>query len=117
MAPAGPAVLTAAVQGSPLLSKYGEQVDRDSAYERLAAKLRQAPAPVSPADQLDPTAEAPAPRKPRRRTTTPRAPKPERSTAEQVLGSPEFRQMARSAAAVVGREIARSIFGTARRRR
>ncbi|MDQ1665772.1 MAG: double-strand break repair helicase HerA and related ATPase [Actinomycetota bacterium] len=117
MAPADPAVLTAAVQGSPLLSKYGEQVDRDSAYERLAAKLRQAPAPAAPADQLDPTPEAPAPRRPRRRTTTPRAPKPERSTAEQVLGSPEFRQMARSAAAVVGREIARSIFGTARRRR
>jgi hypothetical protein len=31
------------------------------------------------------------------------------------LGSSEFRQMARSAAAVVGREIARSIFGTRRR--
>jgi len=35
-------------------------------------------------------------------------------TAEKVLESTAFKQPARSAAAVVGREIARSIFGTRR---
>jgi hypothetical protein len=106
-------VLTAVVTGSPLQSKYGEQVDRDSAYERLAARLATA--------AQQPT--APAPRtgrersEPQKKTHRSRAPRPEKSTAEKVLESTEFRQMARSAAAVVGREIARSIFGTARRRR
>ncbi|MGH3371918.1 MAG: helicase HerA-like domain-containing protein, partial [Nocardioidaceae bacterium] len=38
MAPADAAVLTAAVSSSPLASKYAEQVDRDSAYERLTKK-------------------------------------------------------------------------------
>jgi DNA helicase HerA-like ATPase len=110
MAPSDPAVLTATVTGSPLHAKYAQAVDRDSAYERLTARLKQAP----PADATT-----------GRRTTTrrepgspraPRAPKPEKSTAEKVIESTAFKQMARSAAAVVGREIARSIFGTARRR-
>ncbi|MGZ4609640.1 MAG: helicase HerA-like domain-containing protein [Actinomycetes bacterium] len=116
MAPSDPAVLTAAVAGSPLHSKYAEQVDRDSAYERLAAKLQKAAAPetASPAGGGGP---APAPTRPTPRTTTPRAPQPEKSTAEKVIESTAFKQMARSAAAVVGREIARSLFGTARRRR
>ena len=37
------------------------------------------------------------------------------STAEKVLESSAFKQAARSAAAVLGREITRSIFGTRRR--
>ena len=37
---------------------------------------------------------------------------PEKSTAEKVLESSAFKQMARSAAAVIGREITRSIFKT-----
>ena len=51
----------------------------------------------------------------RRRRKAPRAPKPEKSTAEKVLESSAFKQAARSAAAVLGREITRSIFGTRRR--
>jgi DNA helicase HerA-like ATPase len=105
MAPADAEVLTAAVATSPLREKYAAQVDRDSAYERLAAKLRAAPADAEPAGTAAP----------RRTAKAPKAPKPERSTAEQVLESTAFKQMARSAAAVVGREIARSIFKTRRR--
>ena len=37
MAPADAAVLTAAVESSPLTAKYAEEVDRESAYERLIA--------------------------------------------------------------------------------
>jgi hypothetical protein len=109
MAPADPAVLTEAVQRSLLRAKYAEQVDRDSAYERLTARLQKAPA----ADEPDPA--APRTKRSRPRPTRPRAPRPEKSTAERVIESGAFRQMARSAAAVVGREIARSIFGTGRR--
>jgi hypothetical protein len=102
MAPADPALLAASVASSPLHEKYAAQVDRDSAYERLAARV--AKPPVAPAP-------GPAPKAPR----TPRAPKQEKSTAEKVLESSAFKQAARSAAAVLGREITRSIFGTRRR--
>jgi DNA helicase HerA-like ATPase len=114
MAPSDPAVLTAAVTGSALHAKYGEQVDRDSAYERLTARLKKAPPPDAPDGGLGDDRARTGRRTPSERA--PRAPKPEKSTAEKVIESPAFKQMARSAAAVVGREIARSIFGTARRR-
>jgi DNA helicase HerA-like ATPase len=102
MAPADPAVLTAAVSGSPLHAKYAEAVDRDSAYERLAKRVDAAP---------EAKAEAPK-RSTERSTRSKRAPKPEKSTAEKVIESSAFRSAARSAATVLGREIARSIFGT-----
>ena len=109
MAPADPALLTAAVAASPLHPKYAEQVDRESAYERLAARLEKPPA-EAPASGT--TGRAPrAPKAPK----APRATKPEKSTAEKVLESSAFKQAARSAAAVIGREITRSIFGTRRR--
>jgi DNA helicase HerA-like ATPase len=108
MAPADPSVLADLVQRSALRGRYAEVVDRESAYERLAARLRTAPA----ADEPEPDVAVP----PRRRSRPrPRSPQQRQSTVEKVLGSSEFRQMARSAAAVVGREIARSIFGTRRR--
>jgi len=106
MAPADAAVLSAAVEGSPLRSKYAEIVDRESAYERLAQRLG-----TAPPDDRDQSAK-PAPE---RKPTRERAPRPEKSTAEKVLESSAFKQMARSAAAVIGREITRSIFGTRRR--
>jgi DNA helicase HerA-like ATPase len=103
MAPADAEVLAGLVQRSPLRPKYAEEVDRESAYERLAARLRKTPEEPGPVP--------PAPSRSRRR----RAPREERSTAEKVLESSAFKQLARSAATVVGREIARSIFGTRRR--
>ena len=106
MAPADPARLSALVAASPLHPKYAEQVDRDSAYERLTARLAK-PAAEAPA----PAKAPPAPRAPK----PSRAPKPEKSTAEKVIESSAFKQMTRSAAAVLGREITRSIFGTRRR--
>ena len=111
MAPADAAVLTAAVESSPLRPKYSEQVDRDSAYERLAAKLQKAPADPAGGDGGDGRVAGKAPRAPK----APKAPReraPEKSTTEKVLESSAFKQMARSAAAVIGREITRSIFNT-----
>src|SRR5690349_16377400 len=51
MAPADPAVLTAAVTGSPLHGKYAETVDRESAYERLTKKVEAAPPVEAPAEK------------------------------------------------------------------
>jgi DNA helicase HerA-like ATPase len=108
MAPADAALLSAAVAASPLHPKYAEQVDRDSAYERLAARLEKPPPAEAPGQQKAPPRSSKAPK-------APKAPKPGKSTAEKVLESTAFKQAARSAAAVLGREITRSIFGTRRR--
>jgi hypothetical protein len=43
--------------------------------------------------------------------------KAEPSTLEKVMDNPAFKSALRSAGTVLGREITRSIFGTARRRR
>jgi hypothetical protein len=89
------------IAASPLQRKYGTAVDRQSAYEILSAKL--AEPPKSPE----------APREPERA----REPEPQQSMLERVLESKEFQSLARSAASTLGREITRSIFGTARRGR
>ena len=103
MAPVDPAVQTTMVAASPLLAEYGQSVDRDSAYERLLAKVappEQEPARHAPEQEPD------------------RQPEPDREGAvARVLGSSVFRSFARSAASAAGREISRSLFGTAPRRR
>ena len=40
----GPDAIAAAAKASPLQAKYGQTVDRESAYETLAAKLAPPPA-------------------------------------------------------------------------
>jgi uncharacterized protein len=113
MAQLEPARQAEAVAGSPLLAKYGTPIDRESAYEKLTARLSQAhPAP----DEATPPEATPA------ETTPPRPAEPaghghSGGAVADVLGSPAFKSFARSAATVLGREITRSLFGTARRRR
>ncbi|MFI6906376.1 helicase HerA-like domain-containing protein [Nonomuraea sp. NPDC050394] len=102
MAPADAAVVQGVIAASPLRPKYAQAIDRDSAYEILAAKV------VPPA----PATEAPEPERP---AEPPRSAEP--TLLESVLGSSVFKSFARSAASSLGREISRSIFGTARRRR
>jgi uncharacterized protein len=117
MAPVDSAVMADAVAASPLSVKYGRPVDRDSAYERLAARLAPppgAPEPPQEADLPNPWPEIPEPEPaPRRRTATP----PEDDVVGTVLGSAAFRSFARSAASALGRELTRGIFGNRRRRR
>ncbi|MEV0234097.1 helicase HerA-like domain-containing protein [Nonomuraea sp. NPDC050786] len=110
MAPSSPEVIQGVIAASPLQRKYGTAVDRESAYEILSTKLstqQPAEAPAGPAPQ--------APREPERPRE--REAEPRQSVLESVLESKEFRSMARSAASALGREITRSIFGTARRGR
>ncbi|GAA4571102.1 helicase HerA-like domain-containing protein [Planotetraspora kaengkrachanensis] len=104
MAPSDPAVVRGVVAASALLARYGTAIDRESAYEMLSSRLA---APAS-TDSYG----APPPEPERRRHE-----EQKKSVLEGVLGSSEFRSLARSAASALGREITRSIFGTARRRR
>lgn len=111
MGPVGAAALDAAVQGSPLYGRYAEAVDRESAYERLTAEQRAAEAAA-----LEAAAAREAEKAAGEGARAPRK-KEEPSLAEQVVGSGIFTSLARSIGTQVGREISRSVFGTARRRR
>jgi uncharacterized protein len=99
--------VTAAAKASPLYGKYGQTVDRESAYERLTAKIAEPP----PAPQAPPVAVPPPPAPGRR---------PEREdpgVVAEMLGSPVVKSFLRSAATALGREITRGLFGTRTRRR
>jgi uncharacterized protein len=105
MAPASAEQLTASVQASPNNAKYTEVMDRESAYEKLAAKVQ------AGAEQAETEATAQPGTEPK---AAPKASqRPEKSMVEQVVGSSAFKQFARSA----GREIVRGLFGAPRRRR
>ncbi len=116
MAPAPEATVRQVIAASSLAQRYAAVEDRESAYELLQARLTKAPSPQdAPArDDAEPAAAAPqpAPKKP-----TGRAPQEDPSLVERVVGSSAFKSMLRSAGTVVGREITRSLFGTARRGR
>ncbi len=112
MAPAPPDAVASAVASSPLRAEYGQSLDRESAYERLQSRL--APPPAQP------PAPAPAPAPSREREPERRPPREQRaapSVVEQVVKSSAFRSMLRSAGTVLGREITRSVLGTASRKR
>jgi DNA helicase HerA-like ATPase len=130
MAPTPDEVLRPGIAASSLMSRYGQVIDRDSAQEILARKLaagaekdaaeKQAAAAAAQAE-ADAKAAARAQAQAERESRTDRAPastsrsrpRPEKSVVAQITGNTAFRQFARTA----GREIVRSIFGTARRGR
>jgi uncharacterized protein len=105
MAAIGDQAITDFAHVSPLWGKYGQTVDRESAYEKLTSKIAQAPAapPQQPAHPQQPAAPQPARR--------PAAPKEEPSALEEIMSSPAVKSLMSSA----GREIMRGIFGTRRR--
>jgi DNA helicase HerA-like ATPase len=104
MAAIGPDAVSVAAKASPLYGRYGQTVDRESAYERLTAKIAQAPPP--------PPADLPPRPEPERR----RAEREEPGMVAEVLGSPVVKSFLRSAASALGRELTRGLFGTRRRR-
>ena len=103
MAAMGPEAVAMAAKGSTLFPKYGQTVDRESAYERLTARISAPP----PAPEQAPV-DVPAPPAPPRRE--------EPSVVAEMLGSPVVKSFLRSAASALGREITRGMFGTRRRR-
>lgn len=109
MGPLDAAALDRAVRESSLYGRYAQAVDRDSAYEKLTAReaaRERAAAEAEPSSP--PPGKAPA---------TKGRPKEETSVVEQVVASGVFKSLARSVGTQLGREITRSLFGTARRRR
>jgi DNA helicase HerA-like ATPase len=84
---------------SPLASKYAQTIDRESAYELLAAKMAAAAPEAEP---------APVPGRAATREE-------EESAAERIMKNPAVRGFLRSAASAAGRQITRSLFGTRRR--
>ncbi|MEU6001550.1 helicase HerA-like domain-containing protein [Streptomyces sp. NPDC047197] len=99
MGPVEAGALEGAVKGSLLYGRYAEAVDRESAYEKLAARRVEAEAAAAEVEK--PAAKGPG----------------SGSVVDQVVGSGIFKSLARSLGTQIGREISRSVFGTARRRR
>ncbi|MGI5444547.1 helicase HerA-like domain-containing protein [Streptomyces sp. CA-243310] len=113
MGPVDAATLDGAVKASLLYSRYAEPIDRESAYEKISAEQAEAEAEAEAA-----AAEAEAEKQAKQAEKAARsAPKPDPSLAQQVVGSGMFRSLARSIGTQLGREISRSLFGTARRRK
>ncbi|MDE9365652.1 DUF853 family protein [Luteipulveratus sp. YIM 133132] len=114
MAPSPEATVDGVVNASPLKQKYAEALDRESAYEKLSARLQNAPAAdgqaPAPAGTPSPPPAQGAPKPPKQAKEQP-------GMVEQVVKSSAFKSALRSAGTVIGREITRSLFGTARRRR
>ena len=113
MAAIGEPAVTEAARSSELWARYGETIDRESAYEKLSARTGATGAPdLPPADPVGqpeaapPPAEAPAPPKQ----------DDEPGVVEKAMANPAVKSFVRSLAGQLGREITRGLFGTARRR-
>ena len=85
------------VENSPLVEKYNENVDRESAYEMLTAKLEAAATDEHEAEMDDQKEKA-------RKSTSRRA---EKSTLDKVINSTTTRQIGRT----VARELTRGLLG------
>ena len=110
MAPADPAAMTAMVNGSALEAKYAEAVDRESAREKLAAKLDAGAAAAKQEQQQPPQDHVTYPKAPAKKKAATKG--GAESAVSDILKSPMARDLARTAA----REIFRGVFGTGRRR-
>ena len=111
MGPADPAAMIATIETSPLQAKYSEAVDRESAREKLAARLEAGAAAARAEDPTRATTPADG------RSTYPEQPeaasrRDEDSMVGDIMKSPMARDLARTAA----REILRGVFGVGRRR-
>lgn len=105
MAPADLSAMRQTIAASPLDAKYGQVVDRESAREKLAAKLDTGAAKAN--QERDQASGGVAyPKKP----STPR-PREQGNILDDIMKSSVTKQIARTAA----REIVRGVFGIGRR--
>jgi DNA helicase HerA-like ATPase len=113
MAAADPAVLTNTTNNSPLHAKYATALDRESAYEMLAARHAE---PDRPAAAGGPTT-LPPPVPSAKKPASAKAERPEPGMAEKILGSPAAKSALRAGATAAAGAIVRSIFSTSRKKR
>ncbi|HET6624990.1 MAG TPA: helicase HerA-like domain-containing protein [Nocardioidaceae bacterium] len=107
MGTADPAAMEFTVKASPLFGKYSEAIDRESAREKLAAKLEAGAAAAeaeTAAGQKQPEAKVAYPKRPRQQE--------QGSVVSDIMKSSMAKDLLRTAT----REIVRGIFGTGRRR-
>ena len=113
MTPSEADVLKRLVSESPLMARYGQSIDRDSAREMLARKLEEGSRRAEEEQRLEEQRRRTQDQPQQRPTTeTRRSPRPAPGLVEQVTSSSAFKQFTRTAA----REIARGLFGAGRRR-
>ncbi len=105
MGTADPAGMQAVVDVSPLASKYTESVDRDSAHERLAAKVEQGAAKAEAEKKAIDPAKVDYPKPSSRQQSDPT------DRVGDLINSPLAKDLIRTAT----REIFRGVFGTGRR--
>jgi len=116
MGPADEGTMSGLIEGSAMKAKYGTDVDRDSAYEILARKVAAAAAAVP-----EPAAAAPPPAM-KYEPLPPLDPAPKSRSSKKSKAAPAstgggfLDTLAKSAATTFGREITRTLFGTAKRR-
>ena len=103
MAPSDPASMAATVEASPRFAKYAEPIDRESAREKLAARLEAGAGKAEKEAPRSAPKSKPAPR----RTDK----KDDGGVISDVVKSGAFKDFVRTAA----REIARGMFKTGRR--
>ncbi|GLZ80227.1 ATPase [Actinorhabdospora filicis] len=114
MGPAEEPTVDGIIAASPLQAKYGAEIDRESAYEILAARVA-APAPVAP--EAAPSEAAPS-KVLRYEPIPPLDPPKKTRAAAKKTKEPDsvVDTFLTSAARTFGREITRTLFGTAKRR-
>ncbi|MEO9322017.1 helicase HerA-like domain-containing protein [Nocardioides sp. C4-1] len=112
MGPSDPAAMQATVAASPRHAKYAEAVDRESAREKLAARLEQGAKEAEEAERAEQQAEAAAKAPAKKAPASKPRKKKEESVVEQVVGSSAFKDFMRTAT----REVVRGMFKTGRRR-
>jgi uncharacterized protein len=105
MGPADAAAMDAAVKASPGWATYSQAVDRESASEKLAARIQ------AGAEKAAEEAEQERARTGTRTAPKPKVAKPQDSTFEKVVKSSTFKYAVRYAA----REAVRGMFGIGRR--
>ncbi|MFC7374067.1 helicase HerA-like domain-containing protein [Brachybacterium sp. GCM10030268] len=120
MEPAGEKAISDCVAASELTEKYGEVVDRESAYEVLAARAeKQADAQekASRTEESAPADEDESSTRAGSEKSSPRG-RSSRSSSKDtgLFDNPAVRSFLRSAGTALGREVTRGLFGTKRRR-
>jgi len=112
LGPLTPAERTAVMAASPVRGLYDQTEDRESAYEKLAARtaaaVEAAAAPPVPQPRAEP-APSPWGEEPARRPAA-------RASSRQSMGETFAKQLLRTVASTAGREIMRSLMGNVRRR-
>jgi len=113
MDPAPDAVIDAAIAASPQNATYGEVLDRESAYEKLAVKAEtqaksaaeKAAAAEEAADEAADKADAKSSKK------STRSKRQEKSVVEKVIASQPVKSFVSQAGRAIGNQILRSVFG------